>query len=177
MGKLDMNDIRVYEAIKQGVYDAIWQMITNSTDCPCEDFFNVVREGVQSGIGDCKPTVFNAPEEWKGNYDDNPLLELKDEIIQQCMIREVIAEHIAIQQVGSTQKYKGVCPFHEDHKPSLWINTESQKFECLSCGASGDIVDFVMKIDESTEKEALVYLAGVAGINPEDFLGKSDKKA
>ena len=38
------------EAVRQGVYDAVWQMITNNTDMPCADFYDTVKEAVKEGI-------------------------------------------------------------------------------------------------------------------------------
>lgn len=52
---LDMSDSRVYDAVKEGVRDAIWQMITNATDCPCGDFFEFLKDGVAKGIFDAMP--------------------------------------------------------------------------------------------------------------------------
>jgi len=112
--------------------------------------------------------------ETEGNYNDNPLLALYDEVIQQCNIKSEIGIVVGIAQVGETQIWKGVCPFHQDHKPSLVVNEESQKFRCLSCGESGDIVDFSMKYRKTTEKEALFFLAtNNLGIDPDQFLKDS----
>ncbi len=43
---------RIYEAIRSGVYDAIWQMITNNTDMPCADFFGTIKEAAKEALGD-----------------------------------------------------------------------------------------------------------------------------
>ena len=43
----------------------------------------------------------------------------------------------------SGTKYKALCPLHDDHNPSLELNPERQSFKCWSCGAGGDIFDFV----------------------------------
>lgn len=112
-------------------------------------------------------------DDTKGNYDENPLLALYDEVIQQCMIREVIGRYIGLSQIGKTPIYKGICPFHQDHKPSMEVNTESQKFKCLSCGESGDVVDFLMKYKKTGEKNALFILATKAGIDVDEFLKDS----
>ena len=40
-------------------------------------------------------------------------------------------------------KFKALCPFHDDHNPSLELNPERQSFKCWSCGAGGDVFDFV----------------------------------
>ena len=41
---------KFYEAVRQGVHDAVWRMITNATDMPCTDFFDAIQEGVATGI-------------------------------------------------------------------------------------------------------------------------------
>jgi len=106
----------------------------------------------------------------KGNYEDNPLLALYDEVIQECSIKDEVGDYFGIQQVGLTQIWRCVCPFHQDHKPSMELNVKSEKFKCLSCGESGDIVDFAMRFKGVSEKDALIYLAVKAGIEPDNFL-------
>ena len=49
-----------------------------------------------------------------------------------------------LRRVGS--KYKALCPFHDDHNPSLELNPERQSFKCWSCGVGGDVFDFVKNI-------------------------------
>jgi hypothetical protein len=46
------------DAIRDGVYDAVWQMIRNATDAPCADFFEMVKQGVTEGI--CSMDVSDA---------------------------------------------------------------------------------------------------------------------
>jgi DNA primase len=67
-----------------------------------------------------------------------------------------------IRRAGST--YKTLCPFHDDHNPSLVLNPERQSFKCWSCGAGGDVFDFVMRRENVEFKEALRMLADRAGI-------------
>jgi hypothetical protein len=45
-----MEDDRFYHAVREGVADAMWRMITNATDMPCADFFEMVRKGVAEGF-------------------------------------------------------------------------------------------------------------------------------
>ncbi len=74
----------------------------------------------------------------------------------------LVGESITLRRVGS--KYKGLCPFHQDHNPSLEVNPERQSYKCWSCGAGGDIFDFVKNHERVDFTEALRMLADRAGI-------------
>lgn len=67
-----------------------------------------------------------------------------------------------LRRVGS--KFKALCPFHDDHNPSLEVNPERQSYKCWSCGAGGDIFDFVMNLEHVDFSEAMRMLADRAGI-------------
>jgi DNA primase len=54
-------------------------------------------------------------------------------------------EYLTLRRVGN--KYKALCPWHNDHNPSLELNPERQSFKCWSCGTGGDIFDFVKNIE------------------------------
>lgn len=56
-------------------------------------------------------------------------------------------------------QYKALCPFHDDQDPSMKVNTEKNIFNCFACGAGGNILDFVMKMDDCTVREAALKLA------------------
>jgi DNA primase len=77
-------------------------------------------------------------------------------------IVDLIGEHISLTRRGKT--FKGLCPFHDDHNPSLNVDPERQFFKCFSCGEGGDIFDFVMKREKVNFREALESLAGRARI-------------
>lgn len=74
----------------------------------------------------------------------------------------LVGEYLPLQRSGS--KYKVLCPFHDDHNPSLELNPERQSFKCWACGAGGDIFDFVQKYERVEFSEALRMLAERAGI-------------
>ncbi len=74
----------------------------------------------------------------------------------------LVGEYLPLRRVGN--KYKALCPFHDDHNPSLELNPERQSFKCWSCGAGGDIFDFVKNIEHVDFPEALRMLADRAGI-------------
>jgi DNA primase len=64
-------------------------------------------------------------------------------------------------------KLKTLCPFHDDHNPSLELNPERQSYKCWSCGAGGDIFTFVKEIERVDFPEAVRMLAERAGITLE----------
>lgn len=63
------------------------------------------------------------------------------------------------------RNYVGLCPWHDDTKPSLQINPERQTFKCWVCDLGGDVFSFVMKIDGLEFREALEMLAERANIS------------
>lgn len=74
----------------------------------------------------------------------------------------LVGEYLPLQRAGS--KYKALCPFHDDHNPSMEVNPERQSFKCWSCGAGGDVFDFVQNYERVEFPEALRMLADRAGI-------------
>ena len=77
----------------------------------------------------------------------------------------LVGEYLPLHRSGS--KYKALCPFHDDHNPSLELNPERQSFKCWSCGAGGDIFDFVKDYERVDFSEALRMLAERAGVTLE----------
>lgn len=74
----------------------------------------------------------------------------------------LIGETRPLTRSGS--KFKALCPFHDDHNPSLEVNPERQSYKCWVCGAGGDVFDFVREYDRIEFPEALRMLADRAGI-------------
>jgi DNA primase len=74
----------------------------------------------------------------------------------------LVGESLSLRRVGS--KFKALCPFHDDHNPSLELNPERQSFKCWSCGAGGDVFDFVKNYEHVDFPEALRMLAERAGV-------------
>ncbi|MBR4243059.1 MAG: hypothetical protein IKR98_04075, partial [Bacteroidaceae bacterium] len=72
-------------------------------------------------------------------------------------LRSLPCEGVA-QRLGLTVKrHKALCPFHDDHTPSLTF--KKNKFRCWSCGASGDAISLVMKVLGKDFREACRWLA------------------
>ena len=73
-------------------------------------------------------------------------------------------ESLTLQAKRGGREFVGLCPFHDDHNPSLTITPERQSYKCWSCGEGGDCFSWVMKIDGLGFAESLRYLADRAGL-------------
>jgi DNA primase len=65
---------------------------------------------------------------------------------------------LALKKVGAD--HVGLCPFHEDKKPSLRVTAGKGLFRCPACGAAGNVIQFVAKKEGLTEREAALKLCG-----------------
>ncbi|MFQ6036409.1 MAG: DNA primase [Sedimentisphaerales bacterium] len=77
-------------------------------------------------------------------------------------IVDVISEHVSLRRKG--QEMVGLCPFHDDHRPSLNVNAVKQIFKCFACGAGGSVLTFVQMRENLTFGQAVERLAERAGI-------------
>jgi len=75
---------------------------------------------------------------------------------------ELIGEHVVLKSQG--REFVGLCPFHDDSRPSMQVSPVKQIFKCFACGAGGDVFSFVMNYHRLPFTEALQHLAGRAGI-------------
>lgn len=71
-------------------------------------------------------------------------------------IEEVIGRYVQLTRKGKS--LLGLCPFHEDHHPSLAVNPEKQYFTCFACGEKGDVIYFLQKIEGVSFGEAVKKL-------------------
>ena len=77
-------------------------------------------------------------------------------------IVDVIGECVSLKRAG--REFKGLCPFHDDHKPSMAVIPHKQIFHCFVCGTGGDVFEFVERYHKAGKGEALRMLAQRAGI-------------
>jgi len=63
------------------------------------------------------------------------------QIKEQADIVDIVSSYLSLQQKG--KNFVSVCPFHDDHSPSMSISKEKQIFRCFVCGASGNVISFV----------------------------------
>jgi len=78
-------------------------------------------------------------------------------IRQQADIVDVMSRYITLEKKG--KDYKAICPFHDDHDPSLSISTDKQIFKCFVCGTGGNVFTFVQKIENISFLEAVCKVA------------------
>ncbi len=92
-------------------------------------------------------------------------------------IVDIIAEHVALKKAG--REFKGLCPFHDDHRPSMSVVPHKQIFSCFVCGTAGDVFKFVREYHKMGHGEALRYLAQKGGVTlpelPRNGYGKATK--
>lgn len=97
-----------------------------------------------------------------------PLREDQKIQVQQATdIVRLIGEHLVIRPKG--KDYLGLCPFHDDKKPSMHVSPTKQIYKCFACGAGGDVFGFMMNYHKMTFPEALKHLAEKAGIKLEKY--------
>src|SRR6266511_6220420 len=82
-------------------------------------------------------------------------------------IVEVIGARVSLRKIG--HELVGLCPFHDDRYPSLYVNPEKGVFLCRACQESGDVFDFIQKLDGLTFPEACKAL-GIDNTSPRPVL-------
>ena len=89
--------------------------------------------------------------------------ELINEIRNKIDIVEIISNYVPLTQRG--KNYFGVCPFHDDHSPSMSVSKEKQIYTCFSCGATGNVFTFVSEYEHINFYEAVKLLGNKIGYN------------
>ena len=84
-----------------------------------------------------------------------------------CDIENIISSYVGLKRAG--RNLTGLCPFHSEKTPSMVVYNDSQSFYCFGCGAGGDVISFIMRMENLDYIEALKFLSDRAGIQfPED---------
>lgn len=87
------------------------------------------------------------------------ILEIKNKV----NIVDVIGNYLPLEQKG--KNYFAICPFHDDHNPSMSISPEKQIYTCFVCGASGNVFNFVSNYEKIPFFAAVKKVAEQVGIN------------
>jgi hypothetical protein len=66
------------------------------------------------------------------------------------------ARQYPIESLIEAKRHMAICSFHDDHQPSMGI--KNNRFHCFACGAKGDVIEFVMKRDGLSFKDAVKFL-------------------
>lgn len=91
---------------------------------------------------------------------DNSKIE---DIRRSVNIIDIISEYLPLTQRG--RNYFGVCPFHDDHSPSMSVSPDLQIYTCFSCGATGNVFKFIMDYENISFMEAVKLIASKGGID------------
>jgi len=90
-------------------------------------------------------------------------MDFKEQLKSSIDIVKVIGEHVRLRKSG-VSRYTGLCPFHNEKTPSFSVHAGHQFYKCFGCGASGDVLKFVMEVEHVSFPEALKLLAERNGI-------------
>ena len=77
-------------------------------------------------------------------------------------IISIVGSYIPLTQRG--KNYFCVCPFHDDHSPSMSLSTDKQIYKCFSCGATGNVFSFVAEYENVSFIEAVSIVANKCGM-------------
>ena len=91
-------------------------------------------------------------------YSDEIIQELKN----QADIALVIQQFLPLKKSGNN-RYVGVCPFHDDHSPSMSVNSTLGIYKCFACGAAGDVFKFIQEHEKLDFKGAVEWVANFVG--------------
>ena len=98
-----------------------------------------------------------------------------NELRSNADIVDIISNYIPLSVKG--KNFWGVCPFHEDHSPSMSVSKDKQIYKCFSCGASGNVFSFVQNYENVSFVEAVKIIADKIGFNlSNNFEVKKDTK-
>ena len=89
--------------------------------------------------------------------------DLIEEVISQNDIVEVVSEYVTLKKSG--RNYMGLCPFHREKSPSFCVSMDKQIFKCFGCSEGGNVITFIMKIENLDFWDAVEMLAERANID------------
>src|ERR1700756_429631 len=85
-----------------------------------------------------------------------------DELRGRVSLSGLVGRKVKLARRG--REFAGLCPFHHEKTPSFYVVEDKSFFHCFGCGAHGDVIAFVMRVDNLDFIEAIEKLAGEAGL-------------
>lgn len=85
-----------------------------------------------------------------------------EEVINSNDIVDIVSGYVQLKRAG--RNYMGLCPFHREKTPSFVVSPDKQIYHCFGCGQGGNVISFIMKLENLEFVDALEYLANRAGI-------------
>ncbi len=98
-----------------------------------------------------------------------------DRILDTARIVDVIEDFVTLKRRGAN--YIGLCPFHQDRNPSMYVSPSKGIFKCFACGKAGSALSFVMEHEHLSYPDALRYLAKKYNIEVEESEETDEQKA
>lgn len=83
--------------------------------------------------------------------------EIVQEVIAANNIVDVVSSYVNLKRRGNT--YFSVCPFHREKTPSFAVSADKQVYHCFGCGEGGNVISFIMRVENLGFREALEFLA------------------
>ncbi len=101
--------------------------------------------------------------------------EFMDELIARNDIVSVVSRYVSLTRRGAN--HIGLCPFHNEKTPSFSVSSDKQFYHCFGCGTGGDVISFVMKIENLEFPDAVALLAEWAGLEvPQSSFGSDERE-
>ena len=99
-----------------------------------------------------------------------------DEVRARNDIVDTISQYIRLKPTG--KGFWGLCPFHKEKTPSFHVHSEKQFYHCFGCGEGGNVISFIMALENIQFIEAVKFLAERAGMSlPEAYTGDTNLEA
>ena len=96
------------------------------------------------------------------------------EIKDRLDLADLVSEHLRLQKAG--RDLKGLCPFHQEKTPSLYVSPEKQLWHCYGCQRGGDMFTFIQEIEHIDFLGALRLLAEKTGVELEESQGAGRRR-
>ena len=103
----------------------------------------------------------------------------KEKILSKINYRNFYQSLVPSLKENGNNKATGLCPFHDDHNPSLSLNLEKGFYNCFSCGNRGDIFKFYQdfkKVDFKTALKEIAEMQGISGTTQGKVVAKFEYK-
>lgn len=99
-------------------------------------------------------------------------MDIIQELKSQVSIVDVVGHYRPLEKAG--KNFKALCPFHDDHKPSMVVNPDQNFAWCFSCQNGGDIFSFVQKIEGVDFPQSVKIVGEIGGIDTSAFFSNSN---
>lgn len=97
------------------------------------------------------------------------------ELLSRSDIESVISSYVNVKRRG--RNLVGLCPFHGEKTPSFTVYPETASFYCFGCGAGGDVITFIKRIENLDYIDAVKFLADRAGMKmPENNINDATSR-